>query len=83
LQQADAVVITTPDLEFQALRPTDFPQKDTPIIVYDCWRILREKLETASHVRYIPLGVSIDEKANRAGPLISLWGNSHETDLCK
>jgi len=83
LQQADAVVITTPDPEFQALRPTDFPQKDTSIIVYDCWRILREKLETASHVRYIPLGVSIDENANRAGPLISLWGNSQQTNLCK
>ena len=59
LQQADAVVITTPDPEFCALQQTDFPKKIPPLVVYDCWRILREKLESSPHVRYIPLGVGI------------------------
>jgi UDPglucose 6-dehydrogenase len=75
LQQADAIVITTPDPEFRALQPTDFPKKDPPVVVYDCWRILREKLESSSHVRYIPLGVGTDESTHSAR-LKELWSNN-------
>lgn len=76
LQQADAVVITTPDPEFRTLQPADFPQRNPPVVVYDCWRILREKLESALHVRYIPLGIGIDDEANSAR-LKTLWNNDH------
>lgn len=72
LQQADVVVIATPDPEFRALKPDDFPRKNPPVVVYDCWRVLREKLESASHVRYIPLGVGIDDEASGAR-LQALW----------
>jgi len=72
LRPADAVVITTPDPEFRALEPADFPKKNPPILVYDCWRILREKMEFASHVRYIGLGLGSDEIAYSAR-LEELW----------
>ena len=75
LQQADAVVIATPDPEFRTLQPADFPDRNPQVIVYDCWRILREKLESASHVRYIALGVGTDEASHRAR-LKALWGDN-------
>jgi UDPglucose 6-dehydrogenase len=73
IKQADAVVITTPDPQFRSLEPEDFPAKTPPIIVFDCWRILREKLQTAPHVRYVPLGIGVDDEVNR-GRLKKLWG---------
>ena len=79
LQQADAVVITTPDPEFRDLRAADFPQKNPPVVVCDCWRILRDKLESASHVRYIPLGIGIDAEANSAR-LKVLWSNEQSAE---
>lgn len=79
LQQANAVVIATPDPEFRALQPDDFPQKNPPIVVYDCWRILREKLESVSHIRYIPLGIGIDDEAN-AARLQALWTSDQTSD---
>jgi len=72
LQQADAVVITTADPEFRALQPTDFPQKKPRVVVVDCWRILRQKLESAPHIRYIPLGIGIHDEANGTR-LMRLW----------
>ncbi len=57
LQRTDAVVITTPDPQFSALEAAAFPARRPPMLVYDCWRLLRPKLATASHVRYLPLGV--------------------------
>jgi UDPglucose 6-dehydrogenase len=74
LQQADAVVIATPDPEFRTLGPANFPQKTQPLVVFDCWRILREKLISAPHVRYIALGVGTDDTANGAR-LKELWSD--------
>ena len=77
LEQADAVVITTPDPKFRALQITDFPQKDPPIIIYDCWRILRGKFESIQNIRYIPLGIGMDEEAN-ISRLKRMWGDPEE-----
>ena len=74
LQQADAVVITTPDPDFRALGPADFPQKNQPVVVFDCWRILREKLKSASHVCYVALGIGTDDVTYGAR-LRELWSN--------
>lgn len=63
LAQADCVVITTPDPAFRTLRSSDFPQKSPPMVVLDCWRILREELRDRDHVRYVPLGVGSKEPA--------------------
>jgi len=76
LQQADAVVIATPDPAFRALGPLDFPRKTPEVVVYDCWRLLRQRLAAASHVRYFALGLGEDEAAC-AAQLSKLWdGNS-------
>lgn len=57
LQQADAVIIANADPQFRSLEAASFPARHPPMLVYDCWRVLRSKLETVSHVRYVPLGV--------------------------
>lgn len=75
LQQADAVVITTPDPQFRALGPLDFPHKTPQVVVYDCWRILRAKLASASHLRYVALGVGTDE-ASHGTRLKNLWNDN-------
>ncbi len=62
LEQADVVVIATPDPIFQALGPDDFPRREKPVAVYDCWRILRDKLEDAAHIRYHALGLGGDRE---------------------
>jgi UDPglucose 6-dehydrogenase len=73
LQQADSVVIATPDPEFCALQASDFPQKNPCVVVFDCWRILREKMKSASHVRYIGLGIGADD-VTHGERLRELWG---------
>jgi UDPglucose 6-dehydrogenase len=77
LEHADAVVITTPDPKFRTLQLADFPQKEPPILVYDCWRILREKLAGSSNIRYIPLGMGIEDGKNE-DRLKKLWSEPEE-----
>jgi len=72
LQQADAVVIATPDPEFRGLQAGDFPRKDPGVLVFDSWRILRDSLGSAPHVRYVGLGMGIDDAAGKAR-LKELW----------
>lgn len=74
LIQADIVVIATPDPIFCNLRADDFPKKDPPIIVFDCWRILREELEDKNHVKYLPLGIGKEEN-KAAMKLKELFGS--------
>jgi len=73
LSRADCVVITTPDPAFRALAAADFPQKNPPIVVLDCWRILREKLGGSQHVRYVPLGIGRYEP-KLVSHLKEMWG---------
>ncbi len=75
LQQADAVVVATPDPAFRALGPADFPVRQPPVLVYDCWRILRQKLAAAAHVRYCALGLGFDEAGSTAR-LRAIWGDT-------
>ena len=74
LQQADAVVISTPDPEFRALQLTDFPEKNPLVVVFDCWRLLRKKFESVTNVRYIALGVGTEDSTNIAR-LEKLWSS--------
>lgn len=57
LDQADVVVVATPDPEFAALAAKDFPRRNPPMRVIDCWRLLRTSLENAPHVRYSAVGL--------------------------
>lgn len=72
LAQAQVVVITTPDPAFRSLQAADFPQKNPPMVVFDCWRILREELKNKAHVTYLPLGIGADDD-NAALKLKDLW----------
>ena len=55
LSEADAIIIATQDPEFLQVKASDFSSKD--IIVFDCWRILRGKLEGIKNIKYISLGI--------------------------
>jgi UDPglucose 6-dehydrogenase len=69
LIQADAVVLATPDPEFARLSPANFPHRDPPVQVFDCWRLLRRQLENAPNVTYRGIGLSM----NRGSSLAGLW----------
>ncbi len=72
LQQAQAVVITTPDPAFASLGPDEFKNQWSEIVVFDLWRLLRAKIEGRDGIRYIAAGLSDDDAANTAR-LRALW----------
>lgn len=72
LAAAEAVVVANPDPAFKALRAVDFPMREQPIIVFDCWRILRGALSGQPHLRYVPLGLGACDSA-LAARLEALW----------
>jgi len=57
LEEADAVIVTIPCKEFQALTLEQLPKRHSPVKVFDCWRILRKKFQNLEAIDYIPLGV--------------------------
>lgn len=75
LEQAEVVLITTPDPAFKALTAADCGNKQPPVTVVDFWRILDKKLADHPNVRYIPIGRSIDDEAN-ATRLAELWNRT-------
>ena len=72
LGQAEAVLITTPDPVFKNLTAKDFANEWAEVLVFDFWRILRDKLEGQPNIRYVGVGISEDEVANTAR-LKKLW----------
>ncbi len=72
LEQAELVLVTTPDPVFQALTAADFQKKTSKVIVADFWRILEKQLEEQSNIHYIPMGRGVDDRINR-GQLEKLW----------
>ncbi|MFQ5850704.1 MAG: UDP-glucose dehydrogenase family protein [Candidatus Binatia bacterium] len=72
LERSHAIVITNPCKEFRALEAEDFPRRRNPIIVFDCWRIVREKLQNCKWINYIPLGVG-NHESSLALHLSRMW----------
>jgi UDPglucose 6-dehydrogenase len=72
LEQAEAVIITTPDPAFKTLRAEDFKNQWASVLVVDFWRILQEELQNAEHVNYVPIGRDQNEEDNTAR-LRNLW----------
>jgi UDPglucose 6-dehydrogenase len=72
LAQADVILITNADPEFRGLRVDDLNHREGQVMVVDFWRILETELGSQPHIRYVPIGHSIDEAANRAR-LEKLW----------
>lgn len=77
LAQADVVFITTPDPAFRLLTAADFNQNTSQVMVVDFWRILFQQLTGHPHIRYIPIGCSLDDPVNTEH-LIQLWGRTAE-----
>jgi UDPglucose 6-dehydrogenase len=75
LAQADVVLITTPDPAFQTLTAAHFNNGKPKVSVVDCWRILDKELTDHPHIRYIPIGRSMDDAAN-GRQLAELWNNT-------
>lgn len=77
LEQADAVLITTPDPVFKNLTERDFTQRKEGVVIVDFWRILEREFGTKSNgnVYYFPIGFSKDDQGN-ADSLNALWGDT-------
>jgi len=72
LDQAETVLITTPDPEFQQLKAADFTDGSRPVTVIDFWRILSDELTDRKGIEYIPYGRSVSDEDN-ASKLKELW----------
>lgn len=62
LEQADIVLITTADEEFKQLNAADFAVGKKEITVYDFWRILKNELSDVEKIKYIPIGVGLEDE---------------------
>lgn len=78
LSQAEAVLITTPDPAFRALTESDFRNEWSEVLVFDFWRLLRDKLEGQPHIKYVGIGTSEDDAANTARLKKLWWGDDSE-----
>jgi len=72
LEQAEVILITTADPEFQTLTYADFNPEFSKITVIDFWRILRGELQNRPNIEYVPVGCSTNDEEN-AARLRELW----------
>jgi UDPglucose 6-dehydrogenase len=72
LEQAEIVLITTPDPAFRALTAASFAHAHGEVAVVDFWRILPDALAGRRGIRYLPVGLSTDDATN-SGRLAELW----------
>lgn len=77
LQDAECVLVTTPDDVFKALTPEDFIGNKESVTVVDFWRCLPEPIRSHSAIRYVPMGRCIDDTIAMR-KLDGLWrGDKH------
>ena len=79
LEQADAVLIATPDPAFKDLKAADFRQDLAEVLVIDFWRLLKSNLSGAQNIKYVAFGESEDDAANTER-LKDLWGGAEQKD---
>jgi UDPglucose 6-dehydrogenase len=60
LAGADVVVVANPDAAFARLTPDDFAGRT--VTVFDCWRLLRTELESATGIEYVALGLGSEPR---------------------
>lgn len=58
LEQADVVLITTPDKYFAGITAADFRAGSEPVVVYDFWRLLSAEVKESAKIRYIGAGLA-------------------------
>jgi UDPglucose 6-dehydrogenase len=69
LDQADVVLVATPDPVFKALQPKDFKRR--PVMVIDFWRILAPVLAGQEGIAYLPWGIGVQDSGVKT--LVELW----------
>jgi len=77
LQDAEAVLVTTPDDVYKALQPEDYLTNKDTVTVVDFWRCLPESVRNHPKIHYIPMGRCLDDAAAIA-KLEGLWRGDRE-----
>jgi len=72
IEQADIVIITTPDPEFRLLKYADFTAQVEKKTVIDFWRILKNELSNKPNIKYVGIGNSQNDEEN-GRRLETLW----------
>ncbi len=73
LEQADVVMVTTPDAEFADIKISDFDPDKENIAVVDFWRQLPQEIRNDSRIEYIGIGLGGSDP-EIVGRLKRLWG---------
>ena len=74
LKDADVVLVATPDEIFRNLSAEEIRGSKEKVTLIDCWRVLKDKLESASGIEYVPIGKAIDGESS-AEVFIDLWSS--------
>ena len=74
LQDAECVLVTTPDDVYKALTPEEFLGGKKSVTVVDFWRCLPEAIRVHPQIRYIPMGRCLDDES-AVLKLETLWRN--------
>ncbi len=74
LQDAECVLVTTPDEVYKALKPEDFLGGKKSVTVVDFWRCLPEAVRRHPQIRYVPMGRCLDD-TTAVRMLETLWRN--------
>lgn len=78
LEQAEAVLITTPDPAFTNLKVESFKNEWAEVLVMDFWRLLRSELDGKPGIRYMAAGLSENDQANTQRLRSLWWGRNGE-----
>ena len=72
LDEAEVIVVATPDPAFGALRQSEFAKARRGALVLDCWRIVDPEVVKSAGLLYAAVGVSGDDDSN-ARRLAEMW----------
>jgi UDPglucose 6-dehydrogenase len=73
LQDAECILVTTPDEVFKTLKPEDFLANKESVTIVDFWRCLPEAIRTHPKIQYVPVGRCIGNTTS-IEKLRGLWG---------
>ncbi|MEZ5425521.1 MAG: nucleotide sugar dehydrogenase [Pyrinomonadaceae bacterium] len=76
LEQAEVVLVTTPDEEFKNLKAADFSNSNSPITLVDFWRIMPEEIRADENIEYIAVGTCSTDSEKNIERLYQLWNET-------
>jgi UDPglucose 6-dehydrogenase len=80
LEQAEVILVTTPDPVFRGLSVQDVLAGKDSVTVVDFWRILDKTLSGNPRIQYVPIGRSTADAENTAR-LAELWDGDANSQL--